>query len=94
MDDGHFVKRDRWNLKYHEKNNAAQCTACNRFQDGAQGRFAIAIDRKYGTGTAEALLDMGARKGKMKAWEHAMLADEYYRKTYVELKRSGVEKWW
>jgi len=56
MDSGHFVSRDRKSTKFDEKNNHAQCPACNRFKSGKQYEHGIAIDQKYGHGTAEELL--------------------------------------
>ena len=94
FDCGHFVKRDRYNLKYHEKNCHAQCPACNRFGDGEQGMYAVAIDRKYGTGTAESLLFIGKRTGSLKTWECAVQADHYRNKTYTALKNAGIDAWW
>lgn len=94
MDCGHFVKRDRWNVKYHEMNNNAQCPSCNRFQDGAQGMYALKIDKKWGAGTAEMLLSMGARKNKLNANDCSLLADEYREKAYKEAEKSGVDVWW
>ena len=91
---GHFVKRDRYNIKYHEGNVAAQCVYCNKFQDGAQGVFGINLDKKYGEGTKDLLIAIGRKSGKLKGWERDLKAKKYRKKTYIELKRCGLEKWW
>jgi hypothetical protein len=94
MDCGHFVKRDRWNVKYHEKNNHAQCHFCNRTQDGEAGWYSIVLDKIYGSGTAKMLLSMGKREGKLKQFECELMATDYRERANAELKRSGAAKWW
>jgi hypothetical protein len=55
MDAGHFVQRDRKAVRYCEQNVNAQCHCCNRFRSGNQYEHGLAIDRKFGNGTAERL---------------------------------------
>lgn len=95
MSCGHFVKRDRKNIKYKEFNAHAQCHICNSTQDGEQGRQAINIDRLHGRGTAEGLLDMASRTGGLrKEWEFQAMADAYRWKVNTLLKLKKIEKWW
>lgn len=94
MQCGHFIKRNRYSIKYNEENNNAQCPGCNSFENGNAGVYAIRLDQKYGAGTAEKLVNLASRKGKLKAFECKLLADEYREKAYAELKRTGLEKWW
>lgn len=56
MDAGHFIDRSHKATRYEEQNVNAQCRACNRFQSGRQYEHGIAIDLKYGAGTADELL--------------------------------------
>lgn len=56
MDAGHFIDRSHKATRYNEQNVNAQCRTCNRFQSGRQFEHGIAIDLKYGTGTANELL--------------------------------------
>ena len=56
MDCGHFVSRKHKATRFDEKNCAAQCKGCNIFSQGKQFEFGLAIDQKYGQGTAEKLL--------------------------------------
>jgi hypothetical protein len=56
MDQGHFQTRKHLSVKYHEKNSNAQCRKCNSFEGGRQYEHGIAIDKKYGAGTAEMLI--------------------------------------
>jgi len=94
FDCGHFVTRDKYNLKYHEKNAHAQCTACNMYGKGEQAAHAAALDRKYGFGTADTLRALGTRSGRLKGYAAAALAAEFKIKTYIELGRSNCQKWW
>ena len=63
MDAGHFISRRHNATKYDEQNVNAQSRHDNRFAAGKQFEYAIAIDKKYGKGTAEKLLN----KSKMYA---------------------------
>ena len=57
MDAGHFMLRDRMATRFDEKNVQPQCCSCNRFKNGRQAEFGIALDEKYGAGTARELID-------------------------------------
>jgi len=57
MDAGHFMLRDRMSTRFDEKNVQPQCRGCNRFKGGRQAEFGIALDEKYGEGTARELID-------------------------------------
>ena len=57
MQAGHFVKRSVNQLRYDEENVNAQCPGCNIWKYGEQYAYAKALDLKYGTGTAERLME-------------------------------------
>ena len=59
MDCGHFVNRNHLSVRFDERNCHAQCPECNRFHGGEQHLHGIAIDQKYGTGTALLLQRVG-----------------------------------
>lgn len=59
---GHFVHRDRHNLRYDEINCGGQTHHCNTYLSGNEAGFAQGLDRKYGAGTAQRLIDTGDRK--------------------------------
>jgi hypothetical protein len=42
--------------RYDEQNCQVQCVGCNMFKFGEQFKFSLALDAKYGKGTAEELL--------------------------------------
>ena len=62
MDAGHFIDRSHKATRYEEQNVNAQCRACNRFQSGRQYEHGIAIDLKYGAGTADPKKSLTLRK--------------------------------
>jgi len=80
MDAGHFVPRDRWNVRYNEQNVNAQCQHCNRFQSGNQFEHGLAINAKYGSGTAEYLAGIAKRGGRFSRIEIITLSDYYKRR--------------
>lgn len=66
-DAGHFIERDRLATRYNEQNVNAQCPRCNRFRNGEQFLHGLAIDRKYGKGTAEMLEAISRKPAKLGA---------------------------
>lgn len=59
MDAGHFVTREKMGVRWDEKNVNAQCQSDNRFKSGKQYEHGLAIDKKYGPGTASLLVVKG-----------------------------------
>lgn len=57
---GHFITRDRWSVRYDERNAHAQCNHCNNWSKGEQYEHSLYIDRVHGSGTA-ALLRLKSR---------------------------------
>lgn len=81
LDCGHFITRDLKPVRWEEKNCNAQCQECNRFKSGKQFEHGIAIDRKFGKGTAESLLMKSRNTWKMSPFELEFLIKEYKEKT-------------
>ena len=52
---GHFMSRRHMSTRWCEMNVAPQSAADNLFGQGEQYKFGIALDHKYGEGTAEEL---------------------------------------
>ena len=55
MQCGHFQSRRFLPTRFDEENCQVQCAACNVFRYGEQYKFGLALDGKYGEGTAEEL---------------------------------------
>ncbi len=55
MQNGHFQSRSFLSTRFDEQNCQPQCVACNMFRQGEQYKFALALDAKYGEGTAQEL---------------------------------------
>lgn len=52
---GHFMSRRFINTRWDDENVNGQCAGCNTFRAGEQYKYSLAIDLKYGKGTAERL---------------------------------------
>lgn len=65
---GHFQSRRHSATRYDEENVNLQCVGCNTFRGGEQYQYAIAVDDKYGKGTA--------RKLAKKAQEYHKFTDD------------------
>jgi hypothetical protein len=88
---GHFVTRDKLSTRFNEKNANAQCPKCNCDGKGEQAKHAIYIDRKYGSGTAESLIELGGIRCKAdKVWWKEV-AKEFRLKTKAIAKKKGIE---
>lgn len=61
---GHFISRRHFATRWEEKNCAAQCYACNMHNQGRQYEFGLAIDNRFGVGTAQKLLIQSKNKFK------------------------------
>lgn len=57
MHNGHFVSRSSSTLRFDEENCNGQCPGCNLFKQGNQFAYGLALDLKYGDGTAKKLHD-------------------------------------
>ena len=55
MHNSHFQSRRHLATRWNEKNCDVGCVKCNIFNFGEQYKFSIALDSKYGEGTAEEL---------------------------------------
>ena len=65
MQNGHFMSRQFMSTRYDEQNCQVQCVGCNMFKFGEQFKFSLALDYKYGKGTAEELLHKSRQINKM-----------------------------
>lgn len=80
FDCGHFISRDREAVRYDEKNSHAQCVSCNRFKSGRQYEHGLFIDKKYGEGTAEKLLQKSRMLSRRRQSDYEWIAKEYKNK--------------
>ena len=69
MQCGHFVTRGANGLRYNEENTNSQCVGCNMFKSGEQYLYSVALDLKYGDGTAKQLMNQRAQTKTFKAQE-------------------------
>jgi hypothetical protein len=53
MQAGHWQSRGKKPTKFLEQNIHAQCVQCNLYKSGMQDQHGLAINKKYGPGTAE-----------------------------------------
>lgn len=90
LDCGHFQSRRHLSTRWHEKNASAQCVRCNRYGSGEQYKFGLAIDSKYGKGTADHLFVLSKRVVKYSEWELQALIDDYKSRIEKELKKMNT----
>lgn len=77
MDCGHYIKRQYLATRYDEKNCNIQCKHCNVFEQGANEKYKIAIDKKWGKGTSDMLEMKKTNKTKWTKFEYEVLIKHY-----------------
>lgn len=85
-DCGHFISRNNYATRWDEKNCNLQGRKDNRFLSGRQFEHGLAIDRKWGLGTAELLLLRSRSDYKLHAFE-LEIKIKYYREQVEKLKK-------
>ena len=75
---GHFQSRKHYATRWDETNCQVQCAACNVFRYGEQYKFGLNLDKEFGDGIAEQLLNLSKNIVKI---SNADLLDkiEYYK---------------
>jgi len=78
LDAGHFRSRKFNSTRYDERNVQLQCHHCNRYNSGEPFQFGLALDKKYGEGTA---LELIQKSHQLKQWAIPELQDliKYYK---------------
>ena len=72
--------------RYDAKNCFSQCVACNMFRSGEQYKFGLALDAKYGEGTAEELQLKARQIQKFSRVDYEEMIS-YYKETVNKLKK-------
>ena len=80
MDNGHYIKRQYMATRYDEKNCNCQCRSCNWLLQGNDVKYKVAIDKKWGAGTAEMLEIKKRNKCKWASFEYEILIEHYQKK--------------
>lgn len=92
MQAGHFVSRKDKSTKYHEKNVHLQCPKCNakHIGGGREWEHGQAIDRMYGSGTAEMLKSAAKQTCKRGVFDMELLYKYFTDKVKEQKKLRGV----
>lgn len=76
-DCGHFISRRFEAVRFDEKNAHGQCLKCNRFEYGNQFEHGKQIDKLYGDGTADSLLQKSKMLCKRNKFDYETIAEEF-----------------
>ena len=88
MDAGHFVVRQHKPTRWREDNVHPQCQRCNKYGSGEQAKHALFIDRRYGAGRAEYLIEMGDH-GESPTWSDKVVLAGYL---FNRCQKLGIQK--
>lgn len=89
-DAGHFISRRHMATKYDERNVHAQGRGHNRLHAGEQLLYAKAIDKKYGSGTADKILARSRGTRKFEQFEIDALTKHYQAEVARLKKEKGL----
>ena len=91
IQNGHFQSRRFMSTRYNEENCFSQCVACNMFRNGEQYKFSLALDAKYGKGTAQELESLAKLTIKFTRVDYEDNI-RYYKSAVEKLKKEkGIE---
>ena len=91
MQNGHFQSRKHLTTRWDLKNCQVQCVGCNMFKAGEQYKFSLALDGKYGEGTAAELEILATGTWKITRVEYEDFV-AYYKSAVEKLKKEkGIE---
>lgn len=79
-DAGHFINRRWMALRWREDNVHAQCSSCNRFDEGNAVGYTMFMIKKYGQAHVEMLMALKNQVSKWSDWELKELEKEYKQK--------------
>ncbi len=79
-DAGHFMSRNHMATRWDEQNVNGQGRADNRFKAGRQYEHGLAIDKKFGKGTADKLLMKSKSACKFEDFELEEMIEKYKKK--------------
>lgn len=89
-DAGHFISRGKMSTRYDEQNVHFQCKKCNIFRNGEQYLYSLALDRKYGEGTAERIYLESNKTKKTSIGELRRMIKHYTRQVDEITKQKGI----
>lgn len=79
-DAGHFINRRWMALRWREDNVHAQCSSCNRFDEGNAVGYTLFMIKKYGEAHVEMLMALKNQTTKWTDFELKLLEKEYKQK--------------
>lgn len=91
VDAGHFISRRYMATRYEPKNCHAQCVKCNQYGAGEQYKHALAIDHRYGEGTAGFLLDLSKEITKYNKQQLMDIANVYADLAKQMAQKKGIQ---
>lgn len=90
MQCGHFVPRNHLSTRFDEKNCNVQCVGCNMFKSGMQYEHGRYIDRKYGEGTADKLMEKNKSVFKITGTEYNDMINFYREESRIIADMKGI----
>ena len=74
---GHFMSRKSYSTRWDDMNCNVQCVKCNMFEQGMSYVFGLNLNKDFGDGTAEGLLQKSKQIVKLQNYELEELITKY-----------------
>ena len=91
IQNGHFQSRRFLSTRFYDLNCAPQCYACNVGLSGMQYEYGIRLDKKYGEGTAQHIVELSKEICKYNSDELLKMIDETEQK--IQFLRKLKDIW-
>jgi hypothetical protein len=91
IQNGHFQSRRFLSTRFYDFNCAPQCYACNVGLSGMQYEYGIRLDKKYGEGTAQHVVELSKEFRKFNSDELLKMIDETEQK--IQFLRKLKDIW-
>lgn len=88
---GHFISRRHLGTRWDERNTALQCAYCNVYCQGQQYFFSVSIEKRWGRGTVDELINLSKQTVKITQAEYVERINLYKKKVkQLENKKKKV----
>jgi hypothetical protein len=77
---GHFISRRHLGTRWDERNTSLQCPYCNVYCQGQQYFFSVSIEKRWGRGTVNELINLSKQTVKLTKAEYEEMIDLYKKK--------------
>ena len=92
-DNGHYIGRGHWAVRYDERNTRPQCKFCNRHREGMKFEFEQKLIQEIGQSEVDELKKLALTIVNYSTEDIRVIAKKYRIKVRTKEKDLGVKIW-